>query len=228
MTIEKEAGAMKKERISNIYKLLVILSLLIGIFLNLVNTTSVRAMLSYYTLQSNIICLVMFVGMMTVIILHKDYRSSNIYYLLKGGVIITILVTAITYQIALIPNNFSMDVAYKTNTDRIWANLFVHVISPAMIVGDYILFDIKGNLKYYYPLIWLFIPLNYVLYVYTYSAKGGRFYGIGGSREFAYIFLDYNQIGYGGVLKAMGVIVLAILLVSYLLVFLDRRNRRKK
>lgn len=225
MTIEKEAGAMKKEKISNIYKLLVILSLLIGILLNLINTTSVTAMLSYYTLQSNIICLVMFIGIIVTIVLRKDYRTSNIYYLLKGGVVISILVTAITYQVALVPNNFNMEVAYTTNTDRIWANLFVHVISPTLVIGDYILFDKKGNFKYYYPFIWLFIPLNYVLYVYTYSARGGRFYGIGGSREFAYIFLDYNQIGYGGVLKAMGVIVLAILLVSYLLVFLDRRKK---
>lgn len=217
---------MKERKVSTIYKLLVILSLLTGIFLNLANTTSVTAMLSYYTLQSNIICLVMFVGIMVTIVLHKDYRTSSIYYLLKGGIVVSILVTAITYQVALVPNNFNMDVAYTTNTDRIWANLFVHVISPAMVVGDYILFDTKGNFKYYYPFIWLFIPLNYVLYVYTYSARGGRFYGIGGSREFAYIFLDYNQIGYGGVLKAMGVIVLAILLVSYLLVFLDRRKRK--
>ena len=183
-------------------------------------------MLSYYTLQSNIICLVMFIGIILAIVLHKDYRTSNIYYLLKGGVIIVILITAITYQVALVPNNFSMDIAYTTNTDRVWANLFVHVISPAMVIVDYILFDIKGNFKYYYPLIWLFIPLNYVLYVYTYSARGGRFYGIGGSKEFAYIFLDYNQIGYGGVLKAIVVIVIVILMVSYLLVFLDRQKRK--
>ena len=217
---------MKRERFSVIFKLLVIISLVTGILLNVLNTTSVTAMLSYYTLQSNIICLVMFIGIILAIVLHKDYRTSNIYYLLKGGVIIVILITAITYQVALVPNNFSMDIAYTTNTDRVWANLFVHVISPAMVIVDYILFDIKGNFKYYYPLIWLFIPLNYVLYVYTYSARGGRFYGIGGSKEFAYIFLDYNQIGYGGVLKAIVVIVIVILMVSYLLVFLDRQKRK--
>lgn len=226
MTTEKEADTMKRERFSVIFKLLVIISLVTGILLNVLNTTSVTAMLSYYTLQSNIICLVMFIGIILAIVLHKDYRTSNIYYLLKGGVIIVILITAITYQVALVPNNFSMDIAYTTNTDRVWANLFVHVISPAMVIVDYILFDIKGNFKYYYPLIWLFIPLNYVLYVYTYSARGGRFYGIGGSKEFAYIFLDYNQIGYGGVLKAIVVIVIVILMVSYLLVFLDRQKRK--
>ena len=226
MTTEKEADTMKRERFSVIFKLLVIISLVTGILLNVLNTTSVTAMLSYYTLQSNIICLVMFIGIILAIVLHKDYRTSNIYYLLKGGVIIVILITAITYQVALVPNNFSMDITYTTNTDRVWANLFVHVISPAMVIVDYILFDIKGNFKYYYPLIWLFIPLNYVLYVYTYSARGGRFYGIGGSKEFAYIFLDYNQIGYGGVLKAIVVIVIVILMVSYLLVFLDRQKRK--
>ena len=217
---------MKRERFSVIFKLLVIISLVTGILLNVLNTTSVTAMLSYYTLQSNIICLVMFIGIILAIVLHKDYRTSNIYYLLKGGVIIVILITAITYQVALVPNNFSMDITYTTNTDRVWANLFVHVISPAMVIVDYILFDIKGNFKYYYPLIWLFILLNYVLYVYTYSARGGRFYGIGGSKAFAYIFLDYNQIGYGGVLKAIVVIVIVILMVSYLLVFLDRQKRK--
>ena len=226
MTTEKEADTMKGERFSVIFKLLVIISLVTGILLNVLNTTSVTAMLSYYTLQSNIICLVMFIGIILAIVLHKDYRTSNIYYLLKGGVIIVILITAITYQVALVPNNFSMDITYTTNTDRVWANLFVHVISPAMVIVDYILFDIKGNFKYYYPLIWLFILLNYVLYVYTYSARGGRFYGIGGSKEFAYIFLDYNQIGYGGVLKAIVVIVIVILMVSYLLVFLDRQKRK--
>lgn len=226
MTTEKEADTMKRERFSVIFKLLVIISLVTGILLNVLNTTSVTAMLSYYTLQSNIICLVMFIGIILAIVLHKDYRTSNIYYLLKGGVIIVILITAITYQVALVPNNFSMDITYTTNTDRVWANLFVHVISPAMVIVDYILFDIKGNFKYYYPLIWLFILLNYVLYVYTYSARGGRFYGIGGSKEFAYIFLDYNQIGYGGVLKAIVVIVIVILMVSYLLVFLDRQKRK--
>ena len=223
MTTEKEADTMKRERFSVIFKLLVIISLVTGILLNVLNTTSVTAMLSYYTLQSNIICLVMFIGIILAIVLHKDYRTSNIYYLLKGGVIIVILITAITYQVALVPNNFSMDITYTTNTDRVWANLFVHVISPAMVIVDYILFDIKGNFKYYYPLIWLFILLNYVLYVYTYSARGGRFYGIGGSKEFAYIFLDYNQIGYGGVLKAIVVIVIVILMVSYLLVFLGHK-----
>ena len=71
---------MKERTVSIIFKLLVIISLLAGILLNVVHTTSISAILSYYTLQSNIVCLVMFLGIIIAIILKNDYRTSNIYY----------------------------------------------------------------------------------------------------------------------------------------------------
>ncbi len=218
---------MKERKVSIIFKSLVILSLLAGILLNVINCISISAILSYYTLQSNIICLAMFIGTMVAISLKKNYRSSDIYALLKGGVVIAILVTAITYQIALVPNNFNMDIGYTMQTKRYWANLFVHNISPVMVVVDYLLFDAKGKFKYYYPFVWLFFPLNYVLYVYIYNLLGGRFFGIGGSRDLAYIFLDYNQIGYMGVVKSISLMAVFILGISYVLVFLDRRGQNK-
>ena len=218
---------MKREKFSVIFKLLVIMSLLAGILLNVVHTTSISAILSYYTLQSNIVCLIMFLGIIIAMMSKNNYRTNNIYYLLKGGTIMAILITGITYQIALAPNNFYMDISYTMRTERYWANLLVHVISPILVLLDYVLFDEKGNFKYYYPIIWLFLPLSYVIYVYSYSARGGSFYGIGGSREFAYIFLDYNKIGYSGVFKSIIIIVLLILLASYIFVFLDRKLKRK-
>ena len=226
MRTEKEADIMKERKVSIIFKLLVVMSLLAGILLNVVHTTSISAILSYYTLQSNIVCLIMFLGIIIVIMSKNNYRTS-IYYLLKGGSTMAILITGITYQIALAPNNFYMDASYTMQTERYWANLLVHVISPILVLLDYVLFDEKGNFKYYYPIIWLFLPLSYVIYVYSYSARGGSFYGIGGSREFAYIFLDYNQIGYSGVFKSIIIIAILILLVSYFFVFLDRKLKRK-
>lgn len=218
---------MKKEKISNIYKLLVILSLLTGILLNVVHTTSLSAILSYYTLQSNIICFVVFIGIMVMIILKKDYRSDNRYYILKGAIVMAILVTAITYQVALAPKGFQMDISYTMRTERYWANLFVHIISPSLVLLDYVIFDQKGNFKYKYPLVWLCFPWGYVIYVYTYSALGGRFFGIGGSREYAYKFLDYKQIGYLGVIKWIFVFTLLILMLSYIIVFWDKRKKHK-
>lgn len=226
MRTEKEADIMKERKVSIIFKLLVVMSLLAGILLNVVHTTSISAILSYYTLQSNIVCLIMFLGIIIVIMSKNNYRTS-IYYLLKGGSTMAILITGITYQIALAPNNFYMEVSYTIQTERYWANLLVHIVSPILVLLDYVLFDEKGNFKYYYPIIWLFLPLGYVIYVYSYSARGGSFYGIGGSREFAYIFLDYNQIGYASVFKSIMIIAILILLVSYIFVFLDRKVKHK-
>lgn len=224
MTIEKEAGTMKERKLSIIFKLLVIISLLTGILLNVIHTTSLSAILSYYTLQSNMICLAVFIGIMVMIVLKKDYRSDDRYYILKGAVVMAILVTAITYQVALAPNGFQMDISYTMRTKRYWANLFVHVISPILVLLDYVLFDQKGNLKYKYPFMWLCIPWGYVIYVYIYNALGGRFFGIGGSREYAYKFLDYKQIGYLSVIKWILVFTIAIFVLSNILVFLDRRK----
>lgn len=218
---------MKERKVSIIFKLLVILSLLTGILLNVIHTTSLSAILSYYTLQSNIICLVMFVRIMVAIILKRDYRSNSRYYLLKGAVVMAILITAITYQVALAPNGFQMDISYTMQTKRYWANLFVHVISPILVLLDYVLFDQKGNFKYKYLFMWLCIPWGYVIYVYIYNALGGRFFGIGGSREYAYKFLDYKQIGYLGVLKWIFVFTVVIFVLSNILVFLDRRKKHK-
>ena len=218
---------MKERKVSIIFKLLVIISLLAGILLNVVHTTSISAILSYYTLQSNMICLAVFIGIMVMIVLKKDYRSDDRYYILKGAVVMAILVTAITYQVVLAPNGFQMDISYTMRPERYWANLLVHVISPMLVLLDYVLFDKKGKFKYKYPVIWLCIPWGYVIYVYIYNALGGRFFGIGGSKEYAYKFLDYKQIGYLGVIKWIFVFTILILMLSYIIVFWDRRKKHK-
>ena len=68
----------------------------------------------------------------------------------------------------------------------------------------------------------------YIKYSYTYSWRGGKFYGIGGSRKYAYAFLDYELIGYKGVLVCICFFTFAILVISYLLVFFDYVRGNKK
>lgn len=217
---------MTKRKLSLSYKILVILSLLAGILINVIKTTSISAILSYYTLQSNIICLIAFVCIVILELREKQYKNE-VYYLVKGAIMIAILITGITYLCALAPIGFQMDFRQKTLAKTI-ANLFVHVVSPILVTMDYFLFDEKGNFKRYYPIIWLFIPFDYILYVYSYGSSGGVFFNIGGSKKFAYFFLDYEKIGYLGVAKWILVITCCILFISYLLVWIDKKMREKK
>jgi len=218
---------MTKKKISLCYKALVWVSLLLGIVLNLAHTTSVTALLSYYTLQSNILCLVAF-SIFIFMELRKRQYKNNIYYLIKGAIIITISITAIVYRIALAPVGFEMDSLQHAVSNKVFANFLVHTLSPILVIIDYFLFDKKGKFKRYYPLIWIIIPSNYALYVYTYSAHGGEFFNIGGSRHFAYFFLDYTKLGISGVAKWMIVIFLGILAISYVFVCIDRKLAQLK
>ena len=216
---------MTKKKISLCYKTLVCISLLSGIVLNLMHTKSVAALLSYYTLQSNILCLVAFSVFLFMELRHKRYKN-NIYYLIKGAIIIAISITAIVYRVALAPVGFEMDSLQSAVSNKAFANLLVHTVSPILVILDYFLFDAKGKFKRYYPLIWLIIPSNYAIYVYTYSAHGGEFFNIGGSKQFAYFFLDYIKLGISGVAKWMIFILLSISAISYIFVWIDRKLAR--
>ena len=215
---------------SIIYKILTAAALFTGILLNLLKTSSAISLLSYYTSQSNIICCLAFICFSVMEIQDKErkYRSSDVYYLVKGALIIMIFLTTFCYHIALAPFGFDMDLLHRDLLIKQIANFFLHTLSPVMVILDYFLFDEKGNLKKYYPFIWILFPLNYVAYVYFYAAHGGKFFGIGGSERFAYFFLDYVELGVWGVTKWIGIILLGLLLVSYLLIGIDKKLSKTK
>lgn len=217
---------MTRRKLSLCYKILTILSLSAGILINVIKTSSVSAILSYYTLQSNILCFVVFTTIVVLEMRNSSYKT-DVYYLIKGAITVAILITGITYLCALAPMGFQMDFQQKTLANTTISNLLVHVVSPILVTADYFLFDKKGNFKKYYPIIWLFIPFDYILYVYTYGSSGGKFFNIGGSQKFAYFFLDYEKIGYLGVVKWIVLITICILCVSYLLVWIDKKMRGK-
>lgn len=217
-------------KISVIYKILTTLSLLTGIILNLLKTTSAISLLSYYTLQSNIICFIAFVCYTIMEARDKigNYKKNDIYYLIKGSIVIMIFITGFCYHITLSNLGFDMEPLELDFMFKKIANFFVHTCSPFLVILDYFLFDEKGNFKLYYPFLWLSFPINYVFYVYFYSAQGGTFYGVGGSEKFAYFFLDYIEIGINGVAKWLTIIILGILLFSYVLVIVDKMLAKRK
>lgn len=221
---------MNKREISFVYRLFLMASLLGGIILNLRNTAFVKYLLSYYTMQSNIVCFIIFFLFLIGDITKYNYRNKKWYSLLKGAITIAILLTFVIYVSTLLPNKFPMYQVstYSNNTSKRIGNWLVHGISPILVLGDYF-FDEKGKCKNYYPICWLFFPILYVGFVYS---KKGHFYGIGGSRTYGYFFLDPEKVGKIGVILWITGIIIGILVVGYLLVFLDqklaKRKRKKK
>lgn len=211
---------MNKRKIHFVYRLFLMASLSSGIILTLKNTTFPKYLLSYYTTQSNIFCFLVYLFFLIADIIGYNYQIKKWYPFLKGAVMITISVTAIIYLGVLVPNDLPMyTVSFRGITGKKIGNLLVHAVSPALIIGDYY-FDEKGRFKCWYPFVWLSFPVLYLGFVY--SGKG-KFYSIGGSREFAYFFLDYKLIGLKAVCLWIIAIAIGMVVLGYVLVILDKK-----
>lgn len=208
---------MNKTRASFLVRIFFCISLITGIFLNIFKVNNIKKILAYYTLQTNIFCLIVFITLIICNAIKLDYRNS-FYYFIKGEIIISTLLMLIIYEVALAPNSFKMH-----HTSNKLANLLVHVITPTIVLIDYVLFDEKGYFKLNYAIKWLLFPLIYLIFLYTYSANGGEFYSIGGSRKYAYYFLDIEIHSYLKVGIWILLIATLVIAIGFLLVLIDKK-----
>lgn len=221
-----------KRRFSSAFKVTIILCCLIGILSNLIKTTSLASIFSFYTMQSNLLVLVFYLGYFIIRKFRPNFDNSNVYYILKGAVIMAIFLTFVVYNISLQQLDFMMDVRTSSSNILNLSNIFVHFINPILVFIDYIIFDEKGRFKPKYIPAWCIFPALYPVYVYTYAYLGGRFFGVGGSKKYAYFFLDIDKIGIDGVAGYLLLFTIIFIMVSFLVVKFDgllkKRKERKK
>lgn len=127
-----------------------------------------------------------------------------------------ITVTMLVYLVVLVPSAFVQGGDYQpfSFTDNL-----IHIITPCLLIADWLLFVPKGRLRWSDPLRWTLIPYAYLVFALLYGALGGRF---AGGLSYPYPFLDVTTHGVGGV--AIRVLVLSAVLVGvgYVYVVVDR------
>ena len=178
--------------------------------------------LYYYTAQSNILVIALFV------ILSARTASGN----LKGTeqsarccprfemvCTIDILLTFCVFWALLVP--------YMAGEFYLWtfSNLAVHAITPLLCLLDYILFSERRRLKHrdvYYVAIF---PICYVIYS-SVAGLAGHVYGIsqtdGKPVRFPYFFFDFDRIG-ALALAYIGGLLIFFFIVGYIFYYLDSR-----
>ena len=168
--------------------------------------------LKYYTNLSNY-----FVFAVSVIILAdtvKRVRAGeregycNKVKMLKFMTTVMILVTFLVYLI-LLGKPFTADFCFY------FGNISYHVFAPLMFIADYFLFEQKKTVSVFAPLFSLIIPLAYVCYTFILGAAIDGF-------EYPYFFLDVNDLGYGGVMAWVGILVAVFTVLGYLLWLYNR------
>lgn len=171
-----------KEKISLIYKILIVVVSGIGLYLNF-KLYSFKTAILYFTNLSNILVFIFYlVGL--ILYFTKKLKKNDTYYIIKGMITMAITITMFVYQIIL-SGSMNAFVGHEVE------NAFVHLIVPFLVIFDYIIFGKKGNLKKNYPFIWSFILIVYQLFVIIYSLLGGKFMG----SDVPYPYMDISKNG---------------------------------
>ena len=183
-----------------------------GVYLNIVSSSDWWDPLGYYTIQSNIICLFACIFYICNLFSKKKV-SDKIMGIIQGGVVLCIMLTFLVYHFLLAPSNFSF-------SSLATSNQYVHYFLPLMMFTDYLVFAKKGTIRFKSIFLWTIVPIVYCIFVFIYSAFGGRF---GAENDIVpYFFLDYSLHGILYVVKWVGILTVGYLSLSAIFVCIDK------
>jgi hypothetical protein len=192
------------------------------------------SLLMYYTIQSNLLALGLFVGLIvrTILGLRRSGVKGRAGYAPRFEMVCTIdlLLTLVVFWVLLSPSMFSMGTStgglYLTSFD----NIMVHLLTPLFCLIDWILFASSRVLKFRDILLVYIFPYCYVAftslagvlgYVFSTDAQTGR------AIHYPYFFYDYDLVGWTALLYFAALSVFFFLLGCLLYLF-DRKIRKPR
>ena len=161
---------------------------------------SLWILLRYFTIVANLLVAVAFVG---VALRRPRFGSPRVL----GGTTLIILLVAAVYQILL------RGALQQNGTEKL-ADLFLHSVTPLLVLVAWALCAPKGGLRYRDPLLWATIPISYLGYALARGARDGIY---------PYGFIDVGRIGWSQTGINAVAIAFGFLVVGVTMVWFDRR-----
>ena len=182
--------------------------------------------LTFYTVQSNVLCLLWMVALIVVTV--RDIRLRGVAGTstpsARGSalVMMAITITMLVYLVVLVPATFVQDGGYEpfSLTDNL-----IHIVTPCLLIADWLLFVPKGRLAAVDPLLWLVAPIAYLVFAFGYGALGGEFMP---GQRYPYPFLDVAAHGVVGVAWRVAALGAALAAVGYVYFGIDRLFARRR
>ena len=166
-----------------------------------------------FTNISNLLCAVYFIFAASFIAFDKRRTGgASPCPLIKGVCTMSITLTGIVGSAAIV-GEFSL------STSAGIATILLHIITPVMIMADWLLFDIKGRYKGFFPLVWLSAPFAYFIYIMV----SAQFMEKGARMRFPYPFLDYEILGIPALITVVAIITVFYGFIGYLCYFIDKK-----
>lgn len=168
-----------------------------------------KGALGFYTNLSNLAMLAYHV----LLLVAGFFPQSAIYKVLTNPTVylsatLTITVTLLVYWVLLAYNDRRHNPQHFYTTH----NFIVHLIVPVLCIAEWALLADKSSLNAFSALVWLVVPLAYVIYA-EIRAKRGQIYKSTGS-AYPYAFMDRHALGIKKYLRNMLLLVIAFYLVG--------------
>jgi hypothetical protein len=210
---------IKNRGVSAAYKLLLVLAGFFGLLLifGVFDGKFKISILNYFTILSNLLCVVYFILDLGYIYKNRRDGTKTVWCpALKG---IAMMAVTVTWLVA----HFVLGLRFTMSDSSGISLLFVHYLIPIMVIIDWLLFDPKGLIKAYSPLVWPLGPLLYFAYAMV-AARIGN--GIGDQSRYPYPFLDVDKLGWGTVLLTVLIMVAAFVVLGYIYFGIDTGLKR--
>ena len=161
---------------------------------------SVWILLRFFTIIANILVAMVFAG---VAAQAPRFGSPRVL----GGIALIILLVATVYQILL------RGTLQQNGTEKL-ADLFLHSVTPLLVLVAWAIYAPKGGLRFRDPPIWATVPILYLGYALARGARDGIY---------PYPFLDVGRIGWAQTAINAAAIAIGFLVVGFVMVWFDRR-----
>ena len=188
----------------------------------------VRHKLAYYTIQTNLWAALLFGALLLNTL--RQHRQTGRW---SAGTVAPGLHGALTFYITMTMLGFWGILAPTTGIPRnsflLLNTLILHLITPVLVILDFLLFCPHGRLRRRHAALWLAYPLGYVLFVFLYSSFIREpYYSFRlGARTidlmYPYPFLDPAVMTPWGVAAAVILLAGVFYGVARLFVWTDRR-----
>lgn len=137
------------------------------------------------------------------------YNQNPILKYMKFSATVIISITFIAYGLLLSD-------PLKLNFWNNIANLCYHVAVPVLFIIDTVLFDEHKSVGILDTLLAAVLPIIYVVVIEIMGSQTGRY---------PYFFLDMGQLGFGGLMMWIGILLSLFLAIGYALFLYDKLVR---
>ncbi|MFH8936552.1 Pr6Pr family membrane protein [Streptomyces griseosporeus] len=172
--------------------------------------------LSYFTVQSNIL-----LAVVCVFSARRAWTARRpLPSAVTGATLLYVVIAALVYHLVLAPSTttpFTMTGAPASGWHTL-ANQLLHTVAPAAAVLDWLLLTTPGTLRLRKTATWMLYPLAYLAFS---LARAELLYLPGAPARYLYPFLDVDQHGYKSVLANALLLGLSFYGLAVLLVALD-------